>query len=197
MQRKWFLISFLSNNLEQVLNNNITEKDLVEGCIADKRQYQETLYKEYADKMFTVSLTYTDDEDEACDILQEGFIKVFRNLHKFNFEGSFEGWIRKIIVNTALEHYRKRVREEENLSVYETHIEPQIEGILDTINANELIKLVNELPSKAAMVLKLYAIEGYGHKEIAEQMGVTVGTSKSQLNRARFLLKQSMSKTHG
>ena len=197
MQRKWFLISFLSNNLEQVLNNNITEKDLVEGCIADKRQYQETLYKEYADKMFTVSLTYTDDEDEACDILQEGFIKVFRNLHKFNFEGSFEGWIRKIIVNTALEHYRKRVREEENLSVYETHIEPQIEGILDTINANELIKLVNELPSKAAMVLKLYAIEGYGHKEIAEQLGVTVGTSKSQLNRARFLLKQSMSKTHG
>ncbi|MBL4734119.1 MAG: sigma-70 family RNA polymerase sigma factor [Flavobacteriales bacterium] len=183
--------------MEQVLIHNITEQDLVEGCIADKRQYQEALYKKYADKMFTVSLTYTDDEDEACDILQEGFIKVFRNLHKFNFDGSFEGWVRKIIVNTALEHYRKRVRQEENLSVYETHIEPQIEGILDTINANELIKLVNELPSKAAMVLKLYAIEGYGHKEIAEQLGVTVGTSKSQLNRARFLLKESISKTHG
>jgi len=147
--------------------------------------------------MFTVSLTYTDDEDEACDILQEGFIKVFRNLHKFNFEGSFEGWVRKIIVNTALEHYRKKVRQEENLSVYETYIEPQIEGILDSINANELIKLVNELPSKAAMVLKLYAIEGYSHKEISEQLGVTVGTSKSQLNRARFLLKKSISKTNG
>jgi len=183
--------------LEQVLKNNITEKDLVEGCIADKRQYQEALYKKYADKMFTVSLTYTDDEDEACDILQEGFIKVFRNLHKFNFEGSFEGWVRKIIVNTALEHYRKKVRQEENLSVYETYIEPQIEGILDSINANELIKLVNELPSKAAMVLKLYAIEGYSHKEISEQLGVTVGTSKSQLNRARFLLKKSISKTNG
>ena len=183
--------------MEQVLKNNITEKDLVEGCIADKRQYQEALYKKYADKMFTVSLTYTDDEDEACDILQEGFIKVFRNLHKFNFEGSFEGWVRKIIVNTALEHYRKKVRQEENLSVYETYIEPQIEGILDSINANELIKLVNELPSKAAMVLKLYAIEGYSHKEISEQLGVTVGTSKSQLNRARFLLKKSISKTNG
>jgi len=177
--------------LEQVLTNNITEKDLVEGCIADERQYQETLYRKYADKMFTVCLTYSDDEDDACDILQEGFIKVFRNLHKFNFEGSFEGWVRRIIVNTALEHYRKRVKEEENLSVYETYIEPQIEGVLDKINSDELIKL------KAAMVLKLYAIEGYGHKEIAEQLGVTVGTSKSQLNRARFLLKESMSKIHG
>ena len=186
-----------TTKLEKVLTDNITEKDLVEGCIADERQYQETLYRKYADKMFTVCLTYCDDEDDACDTLQEGFIKVFRNLHKFNFDGSFEGWVRRIIVNTALEHYRKRVREEENLSVYETQIEPQMEGILDTINAKELIKLVNELPSKAAMVLKLYAIEGYAHKEIADQLGVTVGTSKSQLNRARFLLKESMSKIHG
>ena len=183
--------------MEKVIVNKITEKELVEKCIADERQYQEMLYRKYADKMFTVCLTYTDNEDDACDILQEGFIKVFRNLHKFNFEGSFEGWVRRIIVNTALEHYRKRVRIEENLSVYKTYIEPKIDGILDTINADELIKQVNELPSKAAMVLKLYAIEGYGHKEIAEQLGVTVGTSKSQLNRARFLLKESISKING
>ena len=118
-------------------------------------------------------------------------------MNDFRFEGSFEGWVRRIIVNTALEHYRKRVRIEENISVYKTFIEPKIETILDTINADDLIKLVNELPSKAAMVLKLYAIEGYGHKEIAEQLGVTVGTTKSQLNRTRFLLKESISKTHG
>ena len=183
--------------MEKVIDNNITEKDLVEGCIADERKYQEMLDRKYADKMFTVCLTYSDDEDDACDILQEGFIKIFRNLHKFNFEGSFEGWVRRIIVNSALEHYRKRVRKEENQSVYETYIEPQVEGVLDKINSDELIKLVNKLPSKAAMVLKLYAIEGYAHKEIAEQLGVTVGTSKSQLNRARSLLKESMSKIHG
>ena len=183
--------------MEQTVKDIISEKELVERCIADERQYQEILYRQYADKMFTVCLTYSDNEDDACDILQEGFIKVFRNLNDFRFEGSFEGWVRRIIVNTALEHYRKRVRIEENLSVYKTFIEPKIETILDTINADELIKLVNELPSKAAMVLKLYAIEGYGHKEIAKQLGVTVGTTKSQLNRARFLLKESISKTHG
>ncbi|PCH91085.1 MAG: RNA polymerase subunit sigma-24 [Bacteroidetes bacterium] len=155
------------------------------------------LYRKYADKMFTVCLTYSDDEDDACDILQDSFIKVFRNLPKFNFDGSFEGWIRRIVVNTALELHRKRLREKENLNVYETYIEPRIDSALDAIHSNELIKLVNELPFKASLVLKLYAIEGYSHKEIAEQLAITVGTSKSQLNRARSLLKESINKLNG
>lgn len=147
--------------------------------------------------MFNVSLTYTDDEDEACDILQEGFIKVFRNIHSFKLDGSFEGWVRRIIVNTALEFYRKKKRQKEVLEVYENFIEPKIDGILEKINMDYLIGLVNQLPSKAQMVLKLYAIEGYSHKEIAEQMEITEGTSKSQLNRARFLLKEAISKQNG
>lgn len=155
------------------------------------------LYRKFADKMYNVCLTYVKDEDEACDILQEGFIKVFRNLHTFSFKGSLEGWVRKIIVNTALEFYRKKKREQEVLDLYEYYVAPRIDDILEKINAEHIIKLVNQLPEKAQMVLKLYAIEGYDHKEIAEQMGIALGTSKSQLNRARFLLKEAISKQNG
>jgi len=176
------------------IKENISEKELIKFCIADKRQYQEMLYRKYADKMYTICLTYSDRDDDAADVLQESFIKLFKNLHKFKFNGSFEGWLRRIVVNTALEHYRKRVRIKENLTVYETYIEPSVDNILETINAKELVRLVNELPKKAAMILKLYAIEGFKHKEISEQLGITIGTSKSQLNRARFLLKESLNK---
>ncbi|MEO6301726.1 MAG: RNA polymerase sigma factor [Bacteroidia bacterium] len=175
----------------------ISEKDLIAECIDGNRKYQEILYRKFADKMYNVSLTYTDDQDEACDILQEGFIKVFRNLHTFHFEGSFEGWIRKIIVNTALEFYRKKKREKEFLEEYENTIIPNIDNIIEKINAEDVIKLVNQLPSKAAMVLKLFAIEGYNHKEISEIMEISEGTSKSQLNRARFLFKEAMIKQNG
>ena len=176
------------------IKENISEKELIEFCIADKRQYQEILYRKYADKMYTVCLTYSDRDDDASDILQESFIKLFRNLHKFKFDGSFEGWLRRIVVNTALEHYRKRVRIKEKLKVYETYIEPSTDNVLAKINAKQLIQLVNELPKKAAMILKLYAIEGFKHKEISELLRISIGTSKSQLNRARFLLKESLNK---
>lgn len=144
--------------------------------------------------MYNVCLTYTDDEDEACDILQEGFIKVFRNVHSFSSDGSLDGWIRRIIVNTALEFYRKKKRNKEVMEVYEYFIEPEIDGILEKMNTDNLIGLVNRLPVKAQMVLKLYAIEGFSHKEIAEQMAISEGTSKSQLNRARVLLKEAISR---
>lgn len=170
----------------------MTDKELIERCVAKERQYQEMLYRKYADKMFNVCLTYTKDEDEACDVLQDGFIKIFASLASYTFGGSFEGWIRKVMVNTALTHYQKKRKETENLSLYKTYLEPAVDTILDSINAEAVIELVNELPEKAGLVLKLYAIEGYDHKEIADLMGISVGTSKSQLNRARSLLKEAM-----
>ncbi|MCF6365318.1 MAG: sigma-70 family RNA polymerase sigma factor [Bacteroidales bacterium] len=173
---------------------DISEKELIEYSINDKRQYQEMLYLKYADKMFTVCLTYSDNNDEAADILQDSFIKMFKNLHKFKFKGPFEAWLRRIVINTALEHYRKKKRIKENLSVYENYIDHSVDNILEIINAKQLVKLVNDLPKKAAMVLKLYAIEGFKHQEIAKQLNISVGTSKSQLNRARFLLQESLNK---
>ena len=167
------------------------ERELIQRCINNERSYQKALYEKYADKMYNVCLTYAENEDEAADILQDGFIKVFRSLSKFSFSGSFEGWIRRIIVNTALEYYRKNASEMENLINYNTSIDTIEDEIIEKISAKEIIRLVNGLPSKAATILKLYAIEGLRHKEIAGLLGISVGTSKSQLNRARMLLKKS------
>lgn len=144
--------------------------------------------------MFAVCKYYTDDRDEACDFLQDGFITVFRKLDRYKFDGSLEGWIRRIIVNTALQAIRKK-------KVYQEHydlikIEQEDLHIVEQkdydVNPKEIIQWVNELPKKAGLIMKLYAIEGYTHSEIAEILDVSVGTSKSQLNRARTLLKAKM-----
>lgn len=144
--------------------------------------------------MFSVCKYYTDDRDEACDFLQEGFITVFRKLDRYSNQGSLEGWVRRIIVNTALQEIRKKKVFKEHYDLIrieqeEVHNEHPIE---ETFNPKEVIKWVNDLPKKAGLILKLYAIEGYTHQEIAEILDVSVGTSKSQLNRARTLLKEKM-----
>ena len=175
------------------LDKNISEQELVENCRAGKRKYQELLYRKYADQMYTVCLIYCKDEDEACDILQEGFIKVFRKIDQYKNENSLKAWIRRIVVNTALDHYRKQKRHEAKIESYQQVSETVANNVLEQISLKELVRLVNELPTKAAMVLKLYAIEGYAHKEIAEKLNITEGTSKSQLHRARGLLKQLLS----
>lgn len=175
----------------------MSERELIERCIAQERQAQEMLYRRHADKMYNVCLTYAKDEDEACDVLQEGFIKVFRSLSSYGFTGSFEGWVRKIMVNTALASYQRRQREREHLDVYHSYIDPVIDDTLDGLHADELIALVDGLPAKAGMVLKLFAIEGYDHGEIAALMGTSEGTSRSQLNRARHLLKEAIARREG
>lgn len=165
---------------------------LIENCLKDKREYQEQLYRSYADKMFNVALTYAIDDDEACDILQESFIKVFRNLKKYNFEGSFEGWIRRIVVNTALEACRKRKRYSEIIADAKYDGTEYQKNVFNDFNVADIIKMVNQLPTKAGLILKLYAIEGYSHQEIAEQLSISTGTSKSQLNRARAMLQDKL-----
>lgn len=175
----------------------LQDKDLIEGCLKNDRLYQEALYRKYADGMYRVAWTYAKDEDEAADILQDGFINVFRKLNRYKFEGSFEGWIRRIIVNKALEHYRAKRRKEEVLREYNEHQSHSTDELLSGIQAKELVRMVNHLPEKAALVLKLYAIEGYAHREIAEMMGISEGTSKSQLNRARALLREKLNRLNG
>ncbi|XOV67545.1 MAG: RNA polymerase sigma factor [Fluviicola sp.] len=159
------------------------------------REAQEALYRKFADKMFSVCKYYTDDRDEACDFLQDGFITVFRKLDRYNYDGSLEGWIRKIIVNTALQAIRKKKVYREHfdlIKIEQEDLHSEVDHDHD-FNPKEIIQWVNELPQKAGLILKLYAIEGYTHNEIAEILDVSVGTSKSQLNRARTLLKAKMS----
>ncbi len=119
--------------------------------------------------------------------------KVFKRLDTFKFESALGSWIRRIIVNTALDHFRKKKREAENSGNYIQTVETEVDDIIPSLTAGELLNMMQKLPQKASMVLKLYAIEGYAHKEIAEMLNITEGTSKSQLNRARSLLKSLIS----
>ncbi len=178
----------------------LDERLLIEKCIEDNRLYQEAFYKKFAPKMYAVCKNYADSRDEAMDFLQDGFVSVFNNLHKYRFEGSLEGWIRRVIIYRTIEALRKKKRYNKALLEVDTVeiIQPEDFEIEDTSTPVEKIRaLVNTLPEKAGLILKLYAIEGLSHAEIAEVTGVSVGTSKSQLNRARKLIKEGLLKSNG
>jgi RNA polymerase sigma-70 factor (ECF subfamily) len=173
-----------------------TDRELIEGSLNKDRHLQEMLYRKYADAMYTIACNYSQNDQEAADILQEGFIKVFRKLKDHDEMKSLGGWIKRIVINTALEHYRKNKRHLEVLEEY--HNEEFVpENIFENSNEVEIIKYVNKLPEKAQLVLKLFTLEGYGHQEIATALDISVGTSKSQLNRAKFLLREMLSANNG
>ena len=178
----------------------LDEHLLVEKCIEDNRLYQEAFYKKFAPKMFAVCKNYADSRDEAMDFLQDGFVSVFNNLHKYRFEGSLEGWVKRVIVYRTIEALRRKKRYNEVLSKVDNieSVEPvdyEIENISTPVE--KIKNLVNGLPEKAGLILKLYAIEGYTHAEISEILGVSIGTSKSQLNRARKLIKEGLVSNNG
>ena len=150
---------------------------------------QEELYRRFSPRMYAVCLRYAGNAEEAEDILQEGFIKVFKKLNSFRSEGSFEGWVRRIFVNTAIEHFRRKrylmpVTEKE-----ENSIEGKYLSVLDDLAARDIMALVQDLSPGYRTVFNLYVVEGYTHKEIADMMGISEGTSKSQLSRAKVILQ--------
>ena len=155
---------------------------------------QEILYKRFSPKMYGVCLRYSGNVEDANDLLQEGFIKIFKNLQKFRGEGSFEGWIRRIFVNTSIEHFRKKVKLYNVTEVQENTIEDFELNVLDSMAEKDIIFLVNELSPGYKAVFNMHVIEGYSHKEIAHILGITEGTSKSQLARAKGVLKKSLEK---
>ena len=170
-------------------NQNISESDLITGCIEGNRRMQEELYRRFSPRMYAVCLRYAGNSEEAEDILQEGFIKVFKKLDSFRSEGSFEGWVRRIFVNTAIEHFRRKrylmpVTEKE-----ENTIEGKYVSVLDTLAEKDIIALVQDLSPGYRTVFNMYVIEGYTHKEIADILGISEGTSKSQLSRAKVILQ--------
>jgi RNA polymerase sigma-70 factor (ECF subfamily) len=142
--------------------------------------------------MFGLCLQYADNYDDACDILQDGFIKVYGKLGQFTGKGSFEGWMRRIMINTALERYRSQLHMYPMTDQVVNMNGMQTEEVFENLTATDLIKLIHDLPPRYRMVFNLYAIEGYSHKEIAEMMGVTTGTTKSNLSRARSILQQKV-----
>ena len=173
-------------------NHIPSETDLIQGCIDGNRQMQELLYKKFSPKMYGVCLRYAGNAEDPSDILQEGFIKVFKNLNKFRGEGSFEGWIRRIFVNTSIEHFRKKVKLYNVTEVQENTIEDKELDALDLLATKDIINIVNELSPGYKTVFNMHVIEGYSHKEIADLLGITEGTSKSQLARAKGVLKKKV-----
>ncbi len=169
------------------------ELELIEGCQKGKAIYQEKLYKTFAPKMYAVCIRYSNSIEDAQDLLQEGFIKVYNYINKYRKEGSFEGWIRRIFVNTAIEYYRKSSN---MYSVVELKTSIAVENVdesaISQISSAELLKMVQQLSPGYRTIFNLYAIEGYNHKEIGELLGISEGTSKSQLARARMLLQKML-----
>lgn len=151
---------------------------------------QKLLYDLYSSKMYGVCLRYAENAEDANDVMQEGFIKVYRSLPKFRAEGSFEGWIRRIFVNTSIEHYRKKTKKYNITEVQENTIEDNELSALDSLATKDILNIINELSPGYKQVFNLHVVEGYSHKEIAEILGITEGTSKSQLARAKGVLKK-------
>lgn len=166
------------------------EKALVEACQNGDQEALKRLYDKYSGIMYAICLRYMGNTDEAKDALQEGFIKVYKNISKYSFTGSFEGWLKRIFVNTSIEQIRRR----------KMHLDIDNEAVmvpdhvstlqLNSIDANKILQVVQELPSGYRTVFNMYCVDGYSHKEIAEHLGVSESTSKSQLFKARKILQE-------
>jgi RNA polymerase sigma factor (sigma-70 family) len=170
-----------------------SELEILNGCLKGKREFQKILYERYSGKMLYVCLRYTKNRDEAEDVLQEAFIKVFNNLNKFKAEGSLEGWVRRICVNCSLEFLRSKKRTVFFDDIENSHqISEDSNSIIGTINTKDLHNLIMKLPDGYRLVFNLFVIEGYSHKEISALLGISEGTSKSQLSKARVHLQKSV-----
>lgn len=175
-------------------NYKMTEEELLEGCNQKDQKCQYMLYKKFASTMLAVCRRYTNSDEDAEDVLQDGFIKIFNNLDKYRGDGSLEGWIRRIMVNTALNQYRSNLK-----SMYQLDID-DVKGTLedvhpsnyDKLNTNVLLKMIESLPDGYKLVFNLYEIEGYAHKEIADMLNISINTSKSQLLKARRVLQKKI-----
>ena len=172
----------------------VTEKELIQGCINNSQHCQEELFRRYSGKMLALCMRYARHKLEAEDLLQDGFIKVFKKLHTFRGLGSFEGWIRRIMVNTAIKNYKKMSYKLEQIGLEgykENSTSPTVYG---KMSEQDLINVINELPDGYRMVFNLYAIEGYKHQEIAKMLNIQESTSRSQLVKARRMLQKKLAK---
>lgn len=174
---------------------NMNDEQLVEAVLLGDSRAQRLLYERFARKMFGVCLRYSGRTEEAEDLLQEGFIRIFKSLSQFKGTGSLEGWVRKVIVNTALEYLRSRKMVWTGLDAAEEMTEES--PVLDRIGTDELIRQIQGLPPGYRIIFNLYAIEGYNHQEIAEMLQISEGTSKSQYSRARRQLMAAIIKLQG
>ena len=165
-------------------------EQLIRNCKKNDTKAQSQLYKLYSSKLFSICLKYSRNYAEAEDNLQDSFVTIFNKIEQYNYKGSFEGWLKRITINTALQRYREKgifnIVNEENLQDVSVEIED------NDISIDYLLKIIQELPDRYRLVFNLYVLDGYSHKEVAKMLNITIGTSKSNLARARLILKEKI-----
>lgn len=183
------------------LSQQVLEMDdatLVKECVIGNPRAQRALFDKFASKMLGVCMRYAKDTEQAEDILQDGFVKVFSKLKDFKSEGSLEGWVRRVMVNTALDQIRKNGKMLGDISTDDVAYKLEDnDPIVETLMAEDLMKMIKAMPDGYKVVFNMFAIEGYSHAEIADTLGITESTSKSQYSRARAYLRERIEKIHG
>jgi len=171
------------------------DETLVQKCISGNADAQRELFDRFSPLMLGVAMRYIKDKERAEDVLQDGFIKVFKNIYRFEHKGSLEGWIRRIIVNTALDQLRKYKKEQTNIELDDVSFElVQKSDAEERLQAEVLMEIIQQLPDGYRIVFNMFAIEGYSHKEIADELNITESTSKSQYSRAKSVLRKTLKK---
>lgn len=171
--------------------------DIIKGCFNNNRRAQESLYKLLYGRMMGICMRYTKDNEMASEVLNEGFFKILTKIKKYDYKGSFEGWAKRIITNTAIDYYRKNIKDMKIEQLDEVLIEAEEtlgnntdNNVLEQMGAEEIIQYIQLLPDSYRTVFNMYVIDGYAHKEIAEQLNISEGTSKSNLAKARLKLQR-------
>ena len=173
----------------------MTEEAILQGCLKNEAAAQRELYNRYSPKMLAVCYRFAHNREDAEDMLQEGFIKVFSQIHTFQNKGAFEGWIRRIIVHTCINNLKKNKRFNESLDIVHAHgVQVREESVPSIVQAKQVVECIRLLPIGYRTVLNLYAIEGYSHKEIADMLDIEESTSRSQYTRAKQMLEDLLIK---
>jgi len=173
----------------------MTEDAILQGCLKNQAAAQRELYNRYSPKMLAVCYRFAHNREDAEDMLQEGFIKVFLQMHTFQNKGAFEGWIRRIIVHTCINHLKKNKRFNESVDILHANsIQVREETVPSIVQAKQIVDCIRALPIGYRTVLNLYAIEGYSHKEIADMLDIEESTSRSQYTRAKQMLEEILIK---
>ena len=173
----------------------MTEEAILQGCLQNNATSQRELYARYSPKMLAVCYRFAHNREDAEDMLQEGFIKVFSQIHTFRSQGAFEGWIRRIVVHTCINHLKKNKRFNESVDIiHATSIQVREESVPSIVQAKQIVECIRLLPMGYRTVLNLYAIEGYTHKEIALMLDIEESTSRSQYTRAKQMLEDILVK---
>ena len=174
----------------------VRNKNLIAGCIAKDPKSQKSLFDIFAPTMYAICYRYAKNPDQAKDLLQDGFIKAFTKLSEFKFEGSFEGWLKRIFINHSLEYIRKEMRKPDMVKVEEVHNLASDSFQFHNLDSKKIMAQIQKLPTGYRTVINLFIIEGYSHKEIANLLGISENTSKTQLHKGRQMLQKMIAKDY-